>query len=436
MPGDLPAYICAEGVVDNLDVLERTGLVDKESVYICGIDGNRLYSIKSTQNGGSGDRVIFKEDPVGYERLTFKSPVTLEEVTLRGFFYTLDSALRFMDNFKLTWELYQDQVTSDNSAAKRSFQDALTKLHQKLIQLQSDIRYAGGNGTRLYQPKFRAIMSEAFNLYKRAGLDEQAQIEIMFVQRGIFQSPKDVESYIRDYNEGKPLPSVFPSSEEAELVHAAALLHQAEAAAAAEQARLAAQVPMNVVENAGTTLGSMGPALGIMRPALGSMGPALGSVGPAPPALGFKDPYANLRQYSRKKISNGSGKKKAWYHHDDLCTWDFTTLAAYLTEDIRRGLNPMNRVERCIAARRQDLEERRPIREDDERTHLAALGKLEGLRYDLLRMGPEYVSHVLFIENYPGIQGGQFVIGSVSSRRGGKRKTRRSKKSKKQTRRR
>ena len=54
------------------------------------------------------------------------------------------------------------------------------------------------------------------------------------------------------------------------------------------------------------------------------------------------------------------GKRKAWYHHNDLCTWDFVTLAAYLTEDIRNGIDPTIRLDRCIGARQTDIQERQP----------------------------------------------------------------------------
>jgi hypothetical protein len=135
------------------------------------------------------------------------------------------------------------------------------------------------------------------------------------------------------------------------------------------------------------------------------------------------------------------GKRKAWYHHNDLCTWDFVTLAAYLTEDIRNGIDPTIRLDRCIGARQTDIQERQPEQGSQNlRTHEIALEKLEALRADLIRMGRENVTAVLFVEDYPGIQGGKFVVGHISSRGGSKRKTRKSskksKKSKKQTRRR
>jgi hypothetical protein len=66
---------------------------------------------------------------------------------------------------------------------------------------------------------------------------------------------------------------------------------------------------------------------------------------------------------------------------------------------------------------------------------MATIGKLRAL-LDLLTGG--YVGKtVLFLtEDMSGVQGGQFFLADHTGRRGGKRKTRHSTKSKKQTRRR
>ena len=96
--------------------------------------------------------------------------------------------------------------------------------------------------------------------------------------------------------------------------------------------------------------------------------------------------------------------------------------------------NPIERVERCIAAREQDLRERAASKANYD-SHMATIGKLRAL-VDLLRGG--YVGKtVLFLEEAQSkVQGGQFFLAGHTGRRGGKRKTRRSTMSKKQTRRR
>jgi hypothetical protein len=186
-----------------------------------------------------------------------------------------------------------------------------------------------------------------------------------------------------------------------------------------------------------------GPAYGTAPPMYGTAPPMYGGpvYGAAPPMYGTAPsmyggpvygaaPAFNFSRQSKRKV-----RGKPWYHADDICAYDFATLAGYLTNDIKMNRNPIERVQRCIAAREQDLHERATTKANYD-SHMATIGKLRAL-LDLLTGG--YVGKtVLFLtEDMSGVQGGQFFLADHTGRRGGKRKTHKSsKKAKKQTRRR
>jgi hypothetical protein len=127
-----------------------------------------------------------------------------------------------------------------------------------------------------------------------------------------------------------------------------------------------------------------------------------------------------------------AGPRMAWYHGDDLCANDFTTLARHASSDIVEGRDPRIRIRRCIESRQQNINQRNPQGNNLDK-HNAAIRKLR--RLVALLDGGYIGKRVVFIEDYPGVVGGQFVVGVVAGgKRSGKATRKSSKKTKKRTR--
>jgi hypothetical protein len=104
--------------------------------------------------------------------------------------------------------------------------------------------------------------------------------------------------------------------------------------------------------------------------------------GPSLPKSFFQRVGDKIREINQ--YVNQYGHPKGWYHADYLCAENFGELARFLTNDLKQGFDPLERIVRCIAARRVDLNLREGGRTaQNAATHEAAIRKL-ALLYDNL----------------------------------------------------
>lgn len=131
---------------------------------------------------------------------------------------------------------------------------------------------------------------------------------------------------------------------------------------------------------------------------------------------------------------------KSWYHDMSTCASDYKQMASFINEDIAQDYRPLFRIYLCIFSRIRDLNERLQRGEKNEKavnSHKHEIGKLQILA-DILKQieseNPKFEGiHIDYDRNL-----NMFTINDEPiAKRGGKRKTRKARKSsRKQTRRR